>query len=51
MLLRVKKLSDAAILPVRGSAQSAGYDLAAAQATMVGEEVGSLISRQYGPAG
>ncbi len=33
--LRVKRLSDAAILPTRGSTQAAGYDLASAKAVVV----------------
>jgi dUTP pyrophosphatase len=33
--LQVKKLSDSAILPVRGSEWAAGYDLSASQATTI----------------
>ena len=35
LVLRVKKLSEFAVLPVRGSAGAAGYDLAAASAGVV----------------
>ena len=35
LLLRVKKLSEHAVLPVRGSAGAAGYDLAASAAGVI----------------
>jgi dUTP pyrophosphatase len=43
MALRVKKLSEYAVLPSRATANSAGYDLSASHATMVPRHGKALV--------
>ena len=42
--LKVKKLSEDAFLPVRGSAHAAGYDLAAAKATVIPAQGRAIVA-------